>query len=237
MVDAGLVHVRQHFLQRQPALQVRMKIHDRVVRAAQPQDFLIARVQRLVDRLQGQIVRERFDPDIAKAYAAVRIVSLQCESAFAQPPRCHGRDLQVIHQQHIIHTHLHAVPFHCDLHGEPGVVRRHLLVHVANAIKTPGFLPFQVIAVLHSRVVHLHLETRRRPVLVLEGGVEINAGVRTGRRFDFHRELEILERGAVDRPGVKQVRPGAMRHDRPVLNFEGAGVFAGFPAVQIPAVK
>ena len=82
VVEAGLEHVLDDLLHRQPALEVGVEIHQRVIGGAQPDKLLVRRVEfRRAGGVVRQFVGQQLHADVLKRHLAPRPVPLQGKGA------------------------------------------------------------------------------------------------------------------------------------------------------------
>jgi hypothetical protein len=225
-----------------PGLQVSVEIHEWEVRTAElehPNVKLVhdGRWRRIWSRRQWPHTQ------VAVGDLALRVVALQREGPAAEPVqlgralRQRRRRLGPVDDERVVDADLDARLAHGHAEREPLVVRRERPVNVADAVEAPRHLELEVVAVLLLRVVDLNLEALRRPVLLLERRVEIEAGVGAGAGLHLGHGLEVLEGRLAVRADIEEVGARSVARDGAVHHPERSHVLGSSPAREARPVE
>ena len=170
IVDAQAARVRHRMLDRKPALQVNVVVHQRIVLSAKPEDVAVEFVH------FGPFVRDLCDvlgqwsdPNVLEVRGARWVVPLERERAVIEDaleieigPKRRIR-FHIVHHQHVVQPDLHLLSAYQDVHPEPLIVVNELLIHVADPVERARLLLFHVSVRAHASICYLHLESRRGP--------------------------------------------------------------------------
>ena len=249
VIDAETAGVLKRLLEGEATFEMHVVVDYGIVLSAEANHLAIEVVdrgagdrERRRERLSS--IRQGAHANVSEVGGAAWIVPLERKSSVIEDALKLGIGLkrwvglQVVDNQHVIDAGLRAFAADQIRHREPFTVFREDLVDVADAIERPGLFALDVSGGGGGIVVfNLHFESCGRKPRGLKSCMKIDAGVRAGHGLDFDSKLEIPEIGAVDGPGVEEMRTFAMGDDLAINDLECALMLAGLPAVESFAIE
>jgi len=245
VIDAETAGILERLLNGEAPLQMNVVVDHGNVLSAEP-DYLAIHFVDLgaFGRERCGIVGQGVHANVLEVRGAARVVPLKrkgsvIEDALELGVGLKGRvGFDIVDNEHVVDPGLDLLAADENRYAEPFAILDEGLVDVADPIKGPGLFALDVTGGRRGIVVfHLHFESCRGKSRGLKGSMEINAGVGVGQGLDLGSQLEVPEIGAVDRPGIEEVRPLAVNHDLAVNHLEGALMLTGLPVLEGFAIE